>query len=68
MGTMSIHTFIIDGTRGILPLPRPPMVALNGIRSKIGLLKIPCGPCHLGRAQARAPKLWTAGYFEEAGV
>ena len=54
MGTINGHIFNIDGAHGILPPPKNTMSALNGISSEPGLLKIPCGPWHLGRAQARA--------------
>ena len=54
MGAINIHIFIIDGAHGIPPPPQNTMSALNGISSEPGLLKIPCGPWHLGRAQAWA--------------
>ena len=54
MGTINGHIFNIDGAHGILPPPQNTMSALNGISSEPGLLKIPCGPWHLGRAQAWA--------------
>ena len=54
MGTINTHIFAIDGAHGILPLPKNTMSALNRICSEPGLLKIPCGPWHLGRAQALA--------------
>ena len=58
MGTINGHIFNIDGAHGILPPPQNTMSALNGISSEPGLLKIPCGPWHLGRAQAWA---WAQG-------
>ena len=54
MGTINILSFIIDGGHGMLPLPKKTVSALNGISSEPGLLKIPCGPWHLGRAKAWA--------------
>ena len=46
--------FIIDGAHGMLSLPQNTISALNRISSEPGLLKIPCGPWHLGRARAWA--------------
>ena len=54
MGTININIFIIDGAHGMLPLPQNTISALNRISSEPGLLKIPCGPWHLGRARAWA--------------
>ena len=54
MGTINGHIFNIDGAHGILPPPQNTILALNRISSELGLLKIPCGPWHLGRSQAWA--------------
>ena len=54
MGTININICIIDGAHGMLPLPQNTISALNRISSEPGLLKIPCGPWHLGQAQAWA--------------
>ena len=57
-GAINMHIIDIDGAHGILLLPQNTMAALNGISSETGLLKISCGPCHLGRAQDWA---WAQG-------
>ena len=54
MGTINMHIFNIDGAHSMLPLPENTISALNRISSEPGLLKIPCGPWHLGRARAWA--------------
>ena len=54
MGTINMHIFTIDGAHGMIPLPQNTISALNRISSEPGLLKIPCGPWHLGRARAWA--------------
>ena len=54
MGTINGHIFIIDGAHGMIPLPQNTISALNRISSEPGLLEIPCGPWHLGRARAWA--------------
>jgi len=65
MCTINIHFFIIDGALGMLPLPQNTISALNGISSETGLLKKPCGPWHLGRAQAWA---WAQGCRAGPGI
>merc|ERR1711965_757760 len=52
MGTINTNIFDIDGAHGMFLLPRNTKTALNRISSEPGLLKIPCGPWHLGRAWA----------------
>ena len=52
MGTINTNIFDIDGAHGMFLLPRNTKSALNRISSEPGLLKIPCGPWHLGRAWA----------------
>ena len=54
MDTIKGHILYIDGAHGMLPLPQNTISALNRISSEPGLLKIPCGPWHLGRARAWA--------------
>ena len=52
MGTINIHIFTIDGAHGMLPLSQNTISAVNGISSEPGLLKILCGPWHLGQARS----------------
>ena len=54
MGTINIRILTIDGAHGSPPPPQNTISALNRISSEPGLLKIPCGPWHLGQAQAWA--------------
>jgi len=58
MDTVNMHIFTIDGARGMIPLPQNTISALNRISSEPGLLKIPCGPWHLGQMEAAICQPW----------